>query len=68
LAYFWAKMAVTAQDKIDLDDSEADFYQSKISTAVFYFGRILPRVQTHRSALLSGADNLMLLDAEHFSF
>jgi alkylation response protein AidB-like acyl-CoA dehydrogenase len=68
LAYFWAKMAVTAQAKIDSDDSETDFYQSKISTAVFYFGRILPRAQAHRSALLSGADNLMLLDAEHFSF
>jgi alkylation response protein AidB-like acyl-CoA dehydrogenase len=68
LAYFWAKMAITAQNKIDLDESEADFYKSKIATAVFYFDRILPRAQSHRSALLSGADNLMLLDAEHFSF
>ncbi len=68
LAYFWAKMAVVAQDKIDLAEGDTDFYKSKIATAVFYFDRILPRAQAHRCALLSGANNLMLLDAENFSF
>jgi len=68
LAYFWALMATTAQKQIEAGNTEADFYNSKITTAQFYFDRILPRTETHRRSLLSGADNLMQLDAEHFSF
>jgi len=68
LAYFWAKMAVKAQQQIDAGSTDVDFYNSKITTAEFYFSRILPRTQMHKAALLSGADNLMKLDSEHFAF
>ena len=68
LAYLWAKMAVTAQEKIDAGSTEKAFYESKIATARFYFERILPRTQTHKACLLSGVDNLMAIDAENFSF
>ncbi len=68
LAYFWAKMAVKAQQKIEEGSTDTDFYNSKIATAEFYFARILPRTQMHKAALLSGCNNLMELNAEHFSF
>lgn len=68
LGYFWLQMAAKAQEQIDAGSSDVDFYLSKITTAEFYFSRILPRTQTHKAGLLSGADNLMKLDSEHFSF
>ena len=68
LAFFWAEMASTAQDKLDAGSSDVDFYSSKITTEQFYFDRILPRTQMHKANLLSGSENLMKLDAEHFAF
>jgi alkylation response protein AidB-like acyl-CoA dehydrogenase len=68
LAYFWAKMAKVAQDKLAVSDDEKDFYQAKIKTARFYFQRILPRAHGHASCLENGADAMMDLDAAHFIF
>ena len=67
-AYLWALAAKVANDKLAAGAGEEDFYKAKIATARFYFDRILPRTATHASSMLSGADNLMALDAEHFSF
>lgn len=68
LAYFWARAAAVAQEKLSSGEGNADFYQSKITTAKFYFARILPRTRTLVATIKSGAGNLMELDAEHFSF
>ncbi len=59
LAYFWARMAVLARQKISAADGDTSFYQSKLMTARFYFERLLPRARAHKKVLLSGADNLM---------
>ncbi|MEQ8515537.1 MAG: acyl-CoA dehydrogenase C-terminal domain-containing protein, partial [Chromatocurvus sp.] len=59
LAYFWARMAVVARQKIAAGEGDSAFYEAKLMTASFYFDRLLPRAQAHRQALLSGADNLM---------
>ncbi|HEY7885340.1 MAG TPA: acyl-CoA dehydrogenase C-terminal domain-containing protein, partial [Cellvibrionaceae bacterium] len=59
LAYFWARMAVLANSKIAAADGDTSFYQAKLMTARFYYGRILPRTLSHKQALLSGSDNLM---------
>ncbi|MCQ3830507.1 acyl-CoA dehydrogenase C-terminal domain-containing protein [Microbulbifer elongatus] len=67
-AYLWALAAKTANEKLQAGTGEEDFYRAKIATARFYFDRILPRTATHASAMQSGADNLMGLDAEHFVF
>ncbi|MCH8552074.1 MAG: acyl-CoA dehydrogenase C-terminal domain-containing protein [Natronospirillum sp.] len=61
LAYYWARMAVTAQEKLKDADDKA-FYQAKLDTAQFYFDRILPRAGAHKAAMLSGLDNLMTPD------
>ena len=68
LAYLFAKAAKVAQDALAGDTTEADFYNAKLFTARFYFARLLPRTQTNVAAMLSGADNLQGLDAEHFAF
>jgi len=66
LAFFWLKMALVAQQKLDAGTSEADFYQTKLATQEFYFKRLLPRAQAHVEALEAGADCLMKLAAEQF--
>ena len=66
VGYFWLKMAVTAQEKLDAGTSEQDFYQAKLTTAGFYFDRLLSRTRSLVSAIQSGSDNLMSMDEEHF--
>ena len=68
LAYFWARMAETAQQKLAEGDSDKAFYEAKLTTARFYFQRILPRTRGLVATMVSGADNLMSLDDEHFQF
>ena len=68
LAYFWARMAVVARQKIAERDGDLSFYEAKLHTARFYFARLLPRTAAHRQALLSGADNLMALPEAMFAF
>ena len=66
VGYFWLKMAVLAQEKLDQGTTEADFYQAKIHTAKFYFDRMLTRTRSLVSAIHSGSENLMQMDAELF--
>lgn len=68
LAHMWAQMAFTAQQALESNGSDQPFYEAKVKTARFYFERLLPRTRTHKEAMLSGADNLMSLDEEHFIF
>ena len=68
LAYLWARMAKTAQEQLDNGTDEADFYKAKLITARFYYERMLPRTRSLVETMSSGADNLMELDAELFSF
>lgn len=62
LAYWWARSVATA----DAGAHPDAFKTTKRETARFYFQRILPRTQTHAAAILSGAGNLMALEAEAF--
>jgi hypothetical protein len=66
VGYFWLKMAVVAQEKLDAGTSEVDFYQAKIHTAAFYFDRLLTRTRSLVSAMHSGSDNLMTMKEEQF--
>lgn len=68
LAYFWARMAVIAQQKIAAGEGDTSFYEAKLMTARFYFDRLLPRTGAHKDALLSGADNLMAMPEAMFAF
>ncbi len=67
LAYFWARMAVLAKQKLAAGDAEEkDFYEAKVLTARFYFERLLPRVESLKITMLAGADNLMQMPEELF--
>ncbi|MEP6389894.1 MAG: acyl-CoA dehydrogenase C-terminal domain-containing protein [Halioglobus sp.] len=68
LAYFWARMAVLARQKIEEGEGDVSFYEAKILTARFYFDRLLPRTLAHKEALLSGAENLMDMPDALFDF
>ncbi len=72
LAYFWAKMAVTAQDILDgkvqakSDDLQRDFLEAKVNNAKFYFERVLPRAHGHKIIMMSEKDSLMATDSHKF--
>jgi alkylation response protein AidB-like acyl-CoA dehydrogenase len=66
LAYFWARMAVLARQKIAEADGDTSFYEAKLHTARFYFERLLPRTLVYKQTMLSGADNLMQMPEAMF--
>ncbi len=68
LAYFWARAAVVASHKIKDESDPTKFYSAKITSARFYFARILPRTLGLKASIRSGSDNLMELSSEHFSY
>ena len=59
LAYLWAKMAKAAQDQLAAGTTEEDFYKAKLTTARFYFTRMLPRTKGHAATMTAGADTGM---------
>jgi alkylation response protein AidB-like acyl-CoA dehydrogenase len=66
LAYFWARMAAVAKQKIAEADGDASFYEAKIITAQFYYERLLPRTESLKKTMLSGSGNLMAMPEELF--
>jgi len=72
LAYFWAKMACTAQDILDgkkesvSSEVNKDFLEAKVNNAKFYFERILPRALGHKAMMQAGKGSLMALTEAQF--
>ena len=67
LAYFWARMAMVARQKIAEGSQDKAFYEAKLMTAQFYFQRLLPRTESLKLTMLAGADNLMQMPEELFA-
>lgn len=65
-AFFWAKMALVAQQKLAAGDGDELFYRTKLSTANFYFQKLLPRAKGHAIGIMSGADSVMELSDDDF--
>lgn len=62
MAHMWAWIA-----KVSMDKQDQDFYKAKVQTAQFYYQRLLaPRAVMHKTGIMSGADNLMQMDVDHF--
>jgi hypothetical protein len=76
LAYFWARMAKVAQEKLQEQHAQkeqketaaGEFYAAKLTTATFYYQRLLPRTRSLVQTMQSGAANLMELDEDSFRF
>ena len=56
IAYSWIKVL-----DVSFNDYEKnkDFYADKISTAKFYFEKVLPRTEYHYKSAISGSSNIM---------
>ncbi|RLQ22176.1 acyl-CoA dehydrogenase [Seongchinamella sediminis] len=67
LAYFWARMAMVARQKIAEGGEDKSFYEAKLMTAQFYFERLLPRTESLKATMLAGADNLMQMPEALFA-
>ena len=67
VGYFWLKMAVVAQQKLDDGTDDPEFYKAKLHTAKFYFDRLLTRTRSLVSSIESGADSLMNMEEEQFN-
>ena len=63
-AYMWVMMVEKSLDK--LQQSQDDFYQSKLILADFYMAKILPRIESHLLSLTSGGECLMAMPQEMF--
>ncbi len=68
LAYFWSRAAIVAEQAIEEGRGDADFYQSKIEMANFYYDRIMPRTDALIESIGNGADSLMAMDVDRFIF
>lgn len=65
-AYFWARMAKVAVEKLAAGTSEPDFYNAKLFTARFYFAKLLPETGCYLKEIRAGAEPLMAMDAALF--
>ncbi len=66
LGLMWAMMAKSARAALAEGNSDAAFYETKITTGRYYMVRQLPATALHLSRIESGADTVMALDAENF--
>ena len=62
-AYFWARMAKVALEKVDGGDP---FYKAKLSTARFYFAKLLPETATLIRTARAGSASLMEMEEALF--
>jgi alkylation response protein AidB-like acyl-CoA dehydrogenase len=66
VGFMWLKMAKVAASKLPIAGDRASFYEAKLKTARFYFGRILPQVNALNLSILSGAKPVMDFPVEAF--
>ncbi len=67
MAFIWAKMAQVSLSQLESNgEYGADFYQSKLHTARYYFTRLLPRRLSLITSAKSGCDCLFAIDEELF--
>ncbi|WP_419909396.1 acyl-CoA dehydrogenase C-terminal domain-containing protein [Hoeflea sp.] len=67
LGYMWAQMAKVAQEKLaNGAGDDADYLQNKLTTARFYFERIMPETALRRQRIEAGSESMMALDASAF--
>jgi len=67
LAYMWAQMAKTAQDKLkEGANGSEERMKAKLVTGRFFMERVLPESAAHLKRITAGADTMMALPAEAF--
>ena len=67
LGYMWAQMAKTSQEKIaEGANGKAAFFETKLATADFFMGRVLPETSMRLARIQAGSAAVMALAAEAF--
>ncbi|MEK9765995.1 MAG: acyl-CoA dehydrogenase C-terminal domain-containing protein, partial [Thalassolituus sp.] len=66
IAYFWSRMAATAEQALADGSTETDFYTAKKETAAFYMHKLLPQTLSLLAEIEAGKDTLMGLTADQF--
>ena len=67
MGFMWAQMAKVAAAKLKSGAGDrAEFYESKVLTARFFFARMLPDAEARFRMVMAGADSLMAMDAAAF--
>ncbi|MCJ2179054.1 acyl-CoA dehydrogenase C-terminal domain-containing protein [Novosphingobium album (ex Hu et al. 2023)] len=66
MGYCFAKAALIAQGKLAEGTEEAGFYKAKLTTARFFFDRILPQATAAFLAIKSGKASMMEMETEAF--
>lgn len=67
-AYLWARMVQVAYERLEVGTQEEAFYKAKLTTAKFFYQKLLHRTQSHAAAIESGAESVMELDQDAFAF
>jgi len=70
MGYYWAVQAAKAEELLasGAGKESQDFYRAKVQTAEFYFERLMPRANAHRTGALAPTRSVMQLNNEHFAF
>ena len=67
LGYMWALMAEKSHEALAAGaNGRAEFYENKLTTARYYFERIMPEAAAHLARIETGAESMMALKAEAF--
>jgi hypothetical protein len=61
------QLHLVAAKRLAAGAPDPDFYKAKIVTAQHYFGRLLPRCDSHAAAARAGSAGLMALSPEQFA-
>ncbi|MCX4025014.1 acyl-CoA dehydrogenase C-terminal domain-containing protein [Spartinivicinus marinus] len=66
LGALWLKMAALADQQLQQDASQKNFYQAKIKSAHFFFSKILPEIEFLSTDIQSGKTSLMDFELDEF--
>ncbi len=66
LGYMWCRMAGAAREKLAAGTDNAEFYESRLKVARFFFARMLPEYEARFRMVMAGKASLMELDASGF--
>ena len=66
MGYTFGKAALLARARLAEGTQEVSFYRSKITTARFFFDRLLPQATAAFLAIKSGKSSMMAMDLEDF--
>ncbi len=66
MAYCFARSTALAQNALQDGAGDRVFYESKITTAQFFFDRILPQTAALASTIRSGKSTLMAMEEQQF--